>query len=715
MSRDFIDKVRALIMSHISDEKFGKQNLASLLRLSPWQTLRKVKAATGKSVNQYIRELRLEKAAKLIKNTDHTIAEVSYQVGFESPSYFNNSFVKYYGITPGEYKTQSFTLSELATKKAAKEPKTNFTKKKIVYILSLVLLTVIGHLLIDKIFSKDTILSHSIAVLPFKDLSPDDAQWFSDGVSDNILSSLSQIKELTVISFTSSSTYTDTDKQIPEIAKELGVSYILEGSVTLLEDKVKIIAQLINKNDELVWSKEYDESFDDIIAIQNNVAEEVMKLMEVTLTHQEEIVFKKYPTENMEAYNLYLKGRLVNGNRSKKDLELNIELNKKAISLDSTFSEAYGEVASSYLQLSKRYSSILNPFKARADATYYADKALEIDPNTTRALTVKGNLYCYIDWDKSIEYFEKAIEANPNDALLRLQYSLNFILSPDNDAKRNLEEAAIAHQLNPLSRSGSLNYLISLINNKQLEEAEEILKKCKFLLNESNLSWWENYIKAFKTKDWTFLKSKYETLIEEDPCNPEHYISLALYYRSIEYDYSRAFTLVEQAFHLDSNYIGLYTYGLILTEKYKEAKELMSSSIYVSELSNLDQLWQLWLYNYQKEDYNKALEVLNDSVFRNQYWERTITHASMGDRIKVDSMNKKYPWGTGRETDWRGRRAILHAALKDRDSMYYYLENLRFISWAKSVNEFSKEFDPYRNEDRFKAFLKKWYLPVSSE
>ena len=136
---------------------------------------------------------------------------------------------------------------------------------------------------------------------------------------------------------------------------------------------------------------------------------------------------------------------------AKKDLELNIELNKKAISLDSTFSEAYGEVASSYLLLSQKYSSILNPFKAREDATYYADKALEIDPNTTRALTVKGNLYSYVDWDKSIEYFEKAIETNPNDALLRLQYALNFILSPDNDAKRNLEEAAIAYQLNPLS------------------------------------------------------------------------------------------------------------------------------------------------------------------------------------------------------------------------------------------------------------------------
>ena len=129
MSQDFIDQVRALIMSNISDEKFGKQSLASKLGLSPSQTLRKVKAATGKSVNRYIRELRLEKAAKLIKNTDHTIAEISYQVGFGSPSYFNKAFVKYYGIAPGEYKTKSTSLSELAANKTKNTPPKGSLKK----------------------------------------------------------------------------------------------------------------------------------------------------------------------------------------------------------------------------------------------------------------------------------------------------------------------------------------------------------------------------------------------------------------------------------------------------------------------------------------------------------------------------------------------------------------------------------------------------------
>jgi len=105
MSQKFIDQVRALVMHHLSDEKFGAKQLADELGMSTSQVLRKVKASTGKSVNQYIRELRLEKAAKLIKKTDQTMAEISYQVGFGSPSYFNKTFTKYYGISPGEYKS----------------------------------------------------------------------------------------------------------------------------------------------------------------------------------------------------------------------------------------------------------------------------------------------------------------------------------------------------------------------------------------------------------------------------------------------------------------------------------------------------------------------------------------------------------------------------------------------------------------------------------
>ena len=307
MGQLFIDQVRAIVLKNISNEKFGVGDLASRLGLSKSQTLRKVKAATGKSVNQYIRESRLEKAARLIRKTDDSIAEIAYQVGFSSPSYFNKSFSKYYGIAPGEYKTKSADLSESAD---TTETKTGnfFFNKKLVYVITALLLVAVGYFTINAIIPKNDALTNSIAVLPFKDLSPEDTQWFSDGVSDNILHSLAQMDDVSVTSFTSSATYRKTDKQIPEIAKELGVSYVLEGSVTLVNNEIKVIAQLIDANDQHVWSKEYKDNFDNVIAIQNNVAQEVMQQLKNTLNPKEQAILKKYPTDNMEAYDLHLRG-----------------------------------------------------------------------------------------------------------------------------------------------------------------------------------------------------------------------------------------------------------------------------------------------------------------------------------------------------------------------------------------------------------------------
>ena len=111
MDKKFIDQAHDIVINNLTDEKFGVQKLASKIGLSPSQALKKIKTETGKSVNQYIRELRLEEAAKLIKNTDLTFAEIAYKVGFGSNTYFTTSFRKLYGITPGEYKTQNIRYS----------------------------------------------------------------------------------------------------------------------------------------------------------------------------------------------------------------------------------------------------------------------------------------------------------------------------------------------------------------------------------------------------------------------------------------------------------------------------------------------------------------------------------------------------------------------------------------------------------------------------
>ena len=725
MSQDFIDKVRALIMSNISDEKFGKKSLASQLGLSPSQTLRKVKAATGKPVNRYIRELRLEKAAKLIKNTDDTIAEISYQVGFGSPSYFNKAFVKYYGIAPGEYKTKSTSLSELAAKNTKNKFHTLFSNKKLLVAVLLAMLLVISYFFIQPLAAKNKPLENSIAVLPFLDLSPNDTQWFSDGVSDNIVHSLAQIKDLTVISFTSSSTYRETEKQIPKIAKELGVSYILEGSVTLYGDRIRIIVQLINKNNEHMWSKEYMESFDDIITIQNNVADEVMKQLEVTLSPSEVITLNKYPTQNMEAYSLHLKGRLVNDSRRKKDLELNIELNKKAIALDSTFAEAYAEVAHSYSQLASYWGfnnwrkDAIDSFVVIELAHKYADSAISINPNTFKAWTVKANLSMFNDWDKANKLYKKALTLNPNDALIHFQYGLYFRLRPNPDIKKYLKHLTISQSLNPFSQNQTRYYLNALIFNNKIKEAENFFKMNEFQLTYDQTIFWETKIVAYKNKDWTeiipFLKSK----IEKDPNNDYLYCHLAQAYNGIMNDDITAIEYYKKAYEIDSteSYTArYYLHQLIEGNKIDEAKKLMESSNYQSVVEKPLKLGMQWFYYYNQGKSEKAFEISKDSLLTNQYSLQVLTYALLGDRKKVDSINKRHPRGNSKYNYlfWRGPRTILYAVLKDKDSMYYYLESLLEANRAKWVHG-RREMDPYRNEERYKAFLKKWYLPVPEE
>ena len=717
MSKSFIDDVRSNVISNLTDENFGVRELALSLNLSSSQTLRKVKAVTGKSVNQYIRELRLEKAAKLLKKTDFTAAEIAYQVGFNSATYFNTSFRKYFGIAPGEYKTSSISLSELAAQKAEVGSPNFSVTKKLFYILAAVLIVVISYFLINNFASNKNELPNSIAVLPFKDFSPDDNQWFSDGVSDNILHSLAQMNDISVTSFTSSSTYRDSDKQIPVIAKELGVSYILEGSVTLLDDKIKIIAQLIDSNDQHVWSKEYNENFDDLISIQNNVAQEVMNQLQITLSSQEEVALEKYPSQNMEAYSLFLKGRLIHDSRRKSDLWKNIELNKQAVELDSNFAEAYAEIALSYWKLGKVDLDTFMAIEGIDLAHKYADSALNINPNTFRAWAVKAELYEHVDWDKANAYYKKALDINPNDALTHIQYAIYFQTRPNPDIKKYLEHLTISQQLNPISWLQAFTYTRALIFNNKIKEAEEFLKKNRFQLNPHIIRQSEYKIIAYKNKDWTKVIPFLNDKLKKDPDNSFFYSELAFTSYAILNDDGAAVAYMKKAYKIDSlSFRNVLPYFNMLVEdkKYDEAYRLMTSENYNAVLNKKFKLSNLWYYYYLKGDSEKALEVSKDSLITNDYLLQVLTYAQLGDRKKVDSINKKHPHGTHNQLVWRTNRAILHAVLKDKDSMYYYLEQSQFDDYVLIANG-RREFDPYRHEERYKAFLRMNYLSVSED
>ena len=371
MDEVFIHKVKQIILEHIEDKKFGANELSSKIGLSSSQLLRRLKNTTGKTVSEFIRDLRLQEAVKLIKEDHFTASEISIQVGFSSPSYFNKCFHDHFGVTPGEYKNEFENSSFSEKKKESEITATNdsnlivgkikriqerFPRRKKILIPTLLVLLILAIIFIFYSNHKDDITlfekkpdKKSIAVLPFKDISPENRQWFSDGITDNILSKLSKIKDLTVISRTSSDTYKNSDKKVPKIAKELGVAYILEGSVTIHDNEVKINTQLVNANDKHLWSNEYLVSFDNIFSIQNNVAKHVVEQLHINLTTEEEMSLSSFPTENLEAYKSYIKARSFAEKGTKEDFKLSIELFQQAIDLDPDFADAYAEMALAYI------------------------------------------------------------------------------------------------------------------------------------------------------------------------------------------------------------------------------------------------------------------------------------------------------------------------------------------------------------------------------
>ncbi|HMC01339.1 MAG TPA: hypothetical protein VKN14_09930, partial [Flavobacteriaceae bacterium] len=297
------------------------------------------------------------------------------------------------------------------------------------------------------------------------------------------------------------------------------------------------------------------------------------------------------------------------------------------------------------------------------------------------------------------------------------QYAVYFQTRPNPDIKKHLEHLTISQQLNPISWLQAMTYTRALIFNNKLKEAEEFLEKNKFQLNDHIIRQSEYKLIAFKNKDWTKVIPFLNEKLKNDPDNSFFYSELAVTCNSILNDNSAALAYIKKAYKLDSlNFRNVvpYFYMLVEDERYEEASKFMTSSNYNSVLNKKFKLKNLWYYHYLKGDLKEAQEVSKDSMLTNDYLLQVLTYAKLGDRKKVDSINKKHPHGTHNQLSWRINRAMLHAVLKDKDSMYYYLENSRFDDHVLIANGRS-EFDPYRKEKRYKAFLRKNYLPVTSE
>jgi TolB-like protein/DNA-binding winged helix-turn-helix (wHTH) protein/Flp pilus assembly protein TadD len=292
---------------------------------------------------------------------------------------------------------------------------------------------------------------HSIAVLPLKNLSGNPAdEYFADGMTDELITNLAKISALRVTSYTSVSKYKTTSKPLPQVAQELQVDGIVEGSVLRSGDQVRITAQLIYApRDQHLWAEEYQRYVRDVLYLQREVARDVAEQVRVTLTPNERKRLATAGAVDPAAYESYLRGRSFWNQRSEASLLKAIDQFNKAIEVDPGYAPPYSGLADCYTTLG--YLSYLDPLDAFPRARDAAGKALELDPSLAEAHTSLAyyNLYHAWNWTEAENEFKKAIELNPNYATAHDWYS--YYLTAMGRFDEAWKEVNRAHELDPLS------------------------------------------------------------------------------------------------------------------------------------------------------------------------------------------------------------------------------------------------------------------------
>ncbi len=292
----------------------------------------------------------------------------------------------------------------------------------------------------------------SIAVLPFDNLSRDpDNAFFAEGVQDEILTRLAKVADLKVIARTSTQRFKSAPENLPDIAKQLGVANILEGSVQKVNDQVRVNVQLVNAlTNAHLWAEIYDRKLSDIFAVQSDIAKTVADTLQAKLTGSEKQMIAAQPTTDMTAYELYHKGRSLWEKRSGDSIPKAIAFYEQAIARDPNYALAYAGLANAY---------ILLPFYTGADrravvpkAKDAALKALRLDSNLAEAHLALGKILFFgeIDLAGATREYQRAIELKPNDAAAHHWFG-NDALASLGRFDEAIVESKRAVELDPLS------------------------------------------------------------------------------------------------------------------------------------------------------------------------------------------------------------------------------------------------------------------------
>ncbi len=320
----------------------------------------------------------------------------------------------------------------------------------------------------------------SIAVLPFENRSEEKANaYFADGIQDEILTRLSKIADLKVISRTSTQHYKSAPENLREIAKQLGVAHILEGSVQKSGDAVRVNVQLIKAaNDSHIWADTFDRKLTDIFSVESEIAKSVADQLQVHLTGREEQVIAAKPTDNTEAYDAYLRGLAYSLKHLANYLGAQTHL-REALRLDPKFALAWALL--SRVDALGYITANLQPTVAlREEVRQAADTALTLQPNLGEAVLAKGYYYyaCLKDYDTAVRYFEQARQFLPNSS--RIPESLAYVARRRGEWDRSESYFNEAERLDPRNVNLLFQHALSYVALRRFPDA---LRKLDQILN----------------------------------------------------------------------------------------------------------------------------------------------------------------------------------------------------------------------------------------
>lgn len=401
-SKELLQKLDGIIDQHLSDGEFSVEELASKMGYSRSHLHRLLDRACGKSISQYLREYRLEKAMLLLQEKRMNVSETAFNMGFGSASYFSKVFSEYFGYPPREVEFKEDVHQELDTH--------GFLKKKLLAPRTLITLLIVAIVIPALIYFTNIVGESSevegrarlsVALLPFTNLSNlEHNQYFCDGVGDAVSRKLSSMANLRVVSRISTSHYAEMNIPFVTMARELNTAYVLNGSIQRYDNMVRVEVSLINgKTGTMVWSDNFDSELSNIFEIENEIADKVAGSISSTLIPSAASERNKGYTSNPEAYEFYLKGLYELRTYTSEGAKKSEEYFRNAVDLDTNFAMAYNWLGHSYIAQAAMFGMELTALEGLKKASVYIEKSIELAPDIKETRPMRAFYFLYHDWD----------------------------------------------------------------------------------------------------------------------------------------------------------------------------------------------------------------------------------------------------------------------------------------------------------------------------